>query len=501
VLVGFAVYVAVVVGLAMSADPTELVNNNLIWFSIAGGVGFLIYPGLWGAIFSSAVGSVLSAPRTLEAMISDRVLPRWLGTPIGKVKGPGVPLLVALAVALGAVLLGGIDAVAPVLTMFFLTTYGMVNLVAGVENLTADPSYRPTMSVHWAISLAGAGACFWVMFLINPVALVIAVVIEIGVYLAMRRRALVAPWGDLRRGAMMSLVRSTVIQLRRLPNDPRNWRPNILLFSGDVRKRPDLARFAAWLVQDRGILTVCELGVGSLDTSPPPAAPRQAQLDEDLDDLGVVAFAEVDIVEDFVEGAVAVAQANGIAGIESNTVMFGYSDKLDRRASTLRVIERLARVGKSAIICRPVDRRRRVARRQIHVWWGGLQNNGDMLALFAHLISLNPEWRDATIRIMSIASTDMIAERNARLLDTVIRAARIPAETEVIVLRSGQSIQELIRERSANADVVLMGLRASQQGEELQTARRLDELVEGLPTVIFVRSAGEFRGRLLGEPE
>jgi len=498
VLVGLVVYVAVVVGLALSADPSELVDNHLIWFTIAGGVGFLIFPGLWGAIFSSAVGSVLSAPRTLEAMISDRVLPRWLGTPIGKVKGPGVPLLVALAVALGAVLLGGIDAVAPVLTMFFLTTYGMVNLVAGVENLTADPSYRPTMNVHWAISLAGAGACFWVMFLINPAALVVAIVIEIGVYLAMRRRALVAPWGDLRRGAMMSLVRSTVIQLRRLPNDPRNWRPNILLFSGDVRKRPDLAQFAAWLVQDRGILTVCELGVGSLDAYADTVAERRAQLDEDLDDLGVVAFADVD---DFVEGAVAVAQANGIAGIESNTVMFGYSDKLDRRASTLRVIERLARVGKSAIICRPVDRRRRATRRRIHVWWGGLQNNGDMLALFAHLISLNPEWRDAIIRIMSIASSDMMAERSATMLDTVIRAARIPAETEVLVRRSGQSVQELIRERSENADVVLMGLRASQPGEELETARRLDELVEGLPTVIFVRSAGEFRGRLLGEQE
>jgi amino acid transporter len=501
VLVGFTVYVIVVIGLALAADPATLVSDHLIWFTIAGGIGFLIFPGLWGAIFSSAVGSVLSAPRTLEAMISDRVLPRWLGTPLGKVKGPGVPLLASLAVALAAVLLGGIDAVAPVLTMFFLTTYGMVNLVAGVENLTADPSYRPTMNVHWAISLAGAGACFWVMFLINPAALVVAIVIEIGVYLAMRRRALVAPWGDLRRGAMMSLVRSTVIQLRRLPNDPRNWRPNILLFSGDVRKRPDLARFAAWLVQDRGILTVCELGVGSLDVEAGTVITRRVQLDEDLDDLGVVAFAEVDIVGDFVEGAVAVAQANGIAGIESNTVMFGYSDKLDRRASTLRVIERLAKVGKSAIICRPVDRRRRVARRRIHVWWGGLQNNGDMLALFAHLISLNPEWRDATIRIMSIASSEMMAERNARMLDTVIRAARIPAETEVLVRRSGQSVQDLIRERSENADVVLMGLRASQPGEELETARRLDELVDGLPTVIFVRSAGEFRGRLLGEQE
>ena len=499
VLVGFVVYIGAAIGLALAADPAELVADNLIWFTIAGVAGVLILPGLWGAIFSSAVGSVLSAPRTLEAMVADRVLPRWLGSPIGQVRGPGVPLLISLLVALGAVFLGGINAVAPVLTMFFLTTYGMVNLVAGVENLTADPSYRPTMRVHWAISLVGAGACFWVMFLISPAALVAAVTIEIGVYLLIRRRALVAPWGDLRRGAMMSLVRSTVIQLRRLPNDPRNWRPNILLFSGDVQRRPDLARFAAWLVQDRGILTVCELGVGSLERYAEFAAERRAQLDADLDELGVVAFAEVDVVDDFVDGAVAVAQANGIAGIESNTVMFGFSDKLERRVSALQIIERLALIGKSAIICRTVPHQRRATGREIHVWWGGLQNNGDMLALFAHLISLNPEWRDARIRIMSITSSDMMAERNARMLDQVIHAARIPAETEVIVRRGGQSIQSVIRERSERADVVLMGLRANQPGEEFEYARRLEELVEGLPTVIFVRCAGEFRGRLLGD--
>ncbi len=499
VLVGFAVYVLVAAGLALAADPETLRTDNLIWFTVAGAAGFLLLPGLWGAIFSSAVGSVLSAPRTLEAMVADRVLPRWLGKPIGNIRGPGIPLFVALVVALGAVLLGGINAVAPVLTMFFLTTYGMVNLVAGIENLTADPSYRPTMRVHWAISLSGAAACFWVMYLISPAALAVAVVVEIGVYLVMRRRALIAPWGDLRRGAMMSLVRSTVIQLRRLPNDPRNWRPNILLFAGDVRRRPDLARFASWLVQDRGILTVCELDVGSLDAYAGSVSERTAQLNADLDDLGVVAFAEVDVVDDFVDGAVAVAQANGIAGIESNTVMFGFSDKLERRVSALRIIEQLALVGKSAIICRTVPSHRRVRSREIHVWWGGLQNNGDMLALFAHLISLNPEWRDARIRIMTIASSDMMAERNARMLERVIHAARIPAETEVLVRRTNQSVQDLIRERSVRADVVLMGLRATQPGEELEYAQRLEGLAEGLPTVIFVRSAGEFRGRLLGD--
>jgi len=252
-------------------------------------------------------------------------------------------------------------------------------------------------------------------------------------------------------------------------------------------------------VQDRGILTVCELDVGSLDGYAGSVSERTAQINADLDALGIVAFAEVDVVDDFVPGAVAVAQANGIAGIESNTVMFGFSDKIDRRVSTLQIIERLALIGKSAIICHTVPQQRRATGREIHVWWGGLQNNGDMLALFAHLISLNPEWRDARIRIMSIASSDMMAERSARMLDRVIHAARIPAKTEVLVRVSGQSLQGLIRERSAHADVVLMGLRANRPGEEVEYAQRLEELVEGLPAVIFVRCASEFRGRLLGE--
>ncbi|MDH5371812.1 MAG: hypothetical protein OEX97_02595, partial [Acidimicrobiia bacterium] len=223
VLVGFLVYLGTVIALGMAATPEELVDDNLIWFTLAGGIGFLIFPGLWGAIFSSAVGSVLGAPRTLEAMVDDRVLPRFVGKRLPRIDGPGVPLLISVAVALGAVLLGDLNAVAPVLTMFFLTTYGMVNLVAGIERLTGDPSFRPTMKVPSWVSLAGALGCFWVMFLINPLALAVALVVEVGVYLIMRRRALAAPWGDLRRGALMALVRSTVLQLRRLPEDPRNW--------------------------------------------------------------------------------------------------------------------------------------------------------------------------------------------------------------------------------------------------------------------------------------
>jgi amino acid transporter len=501
VLVGFVVYLAVVIGLAIGADQRDLMTDNLIWFTIAGGAAFLIFPGLWGAIFSSAVGSILGAPRTLAAMVDDRVLPRWVGASIGKVKGPGIPLVLSLAVSLGAVLLGDLDAVAPVLTMFFLTAYGMINLVAGVEALAADPSFRPTMRIPWAVSLAGALGCFWVMYLINPIALFAALVIEIGIYLLMRRRALAAPWGDLRRGAIMSLIRSSVIQLRRLPLDPRNWRPNILLFAGDIKRRPDLVRFGSWLVQDRGILTVCDLRVGTIDADADWLATRTHELNEHLAQMGLLAFGEVDIVEGFENGAVAVAQANGIAGIESNTVMFGWSDKAERQVSQLRIIERLALLGKSAVICRVGTAERRSRNRVIHVWWGGLQQNGDMLALFAHLISLNPAWRDSKIHIKSIATSEMMAERNTLLLNRMIQSARIRARVDILNKAADRTVSSIIKEHSADADVVLMGLRANDPGDEAEYAQRLERMMEGLPTVILVRNAGVFRGRLLGDDE
>ena len=147
VLTGFAVYLAAPILLAIAATPEELVANNLIWFDIAGGLAPLILWGLWGAIFASAVGSILAGPRTLEAIVDDRVLPSPLGNRLSMIDGPGIPLLISAALALVAFALGDLNAVAPLLTMFFLTTYGTVNLVAGLEQLSADPSYRPTLKV------------------------------------------------------------------------------------------------------------------------------------------------------------------------------------------------------------------------------------------------------------------------------------------------------------------------------------------------------------------
>lgn len=496
VLVGLVVYLAVPIALAASASPEELISDNLIWFQVSA-VSWLVLPGLWGAIFSSAVGSILGAPRTLEALADDRILLARTSKLARTRRLKRLSHLLSTAVALAAVALGDLNAVAPVLTMFFLTTYGMVNLVAGLEQLSGSPSYRPTIQVHWAVSLAGAAGCIAVMWLINRPAALIAVVVEVGIYAALRRRSLTASWGDLRYGALLTLARATALQLRRMPVDPRNWRPHILVFAGDLAKRTELVRFASWLNQERGILTVCLLLVGKLEELSLQVPKIRQEMDRILDREGLTAFPEVDVVPEFEVGALAVAQANGIAGITSNTIMFGWSDKPERTAARLRIMRQAARVGKTTILSRIVPRPWKTRFRRIDIWWGGLQNNGDLLLLFAHLLSANADWSGVEISVKSIGSNALTYEQSGASLQELLQRSRIAATPEVIRRPEGVTVQEIIHQRSADADVVFMGLQEPAPGEEEAYAQRLATMVEGLPTVLLVRSAGDFAGQLI----
>jgi len=230
VLTGFAIYLLVPVILTLGATQAELRDDSMIWLRIAPLGALFILPGLWGAIFSSAVGSMLGAPRTLQALAMDRVVPKHLaGFGSGwKELLPG--LVIAIVISLGAVFLGNLNAVAPLVTMFFLTTYGTINIVAALETLSGDPSWRPKLRVPWFISLLGGLACLVVIFLINPVAGVVAILAEILLWMLLSRRESTATWGDARRGIYESLIRWALIRLSRRPVNPRNWRPHILVF-------------------------------------------------------------------------------------------------------------------------------------------------------------------------------------------------------------------------------------------------------------------------------
>ncbi len=498
-LAGFGVYLLVPVLLVLGSNPEALRSDPLVWTSIAVLGPWLVLPGLWGAIFSSAVGSMLGAPRTLQALAMDHLAPRMLATVAGKQQEPIFGLIVTLAIALGAVFLGSLNTVATVVTMFFLTVYGTVNLVAALEKLSGNPSWRPRVQVHWAVSLLGAFGCFSVMVLINLPASIAAVVIELGLWLLLKRRERKEDWGDVRRDVYEAIIRWALVRLSNRPMTARNWRPHILVFVGNIERRLELVRYGAWLSEDRGVVTVAELVVGDLLDLDLDTHERQLQIDALLKKEGIVAFGEVDVVQDIERGIVAVAQANGIAGIESNTVLLGWPDSQERLVHFLRVIRRLRRLHQSMLIGRvqPLGPSEEGKPRTIHVWWGGLQRNGDLMLLLAYLLSRNPDWRDADIHIKSIASNQLMKEKTEQVLARLIPEIRISAEVEVMVKPEEVTVVELIHQQSASADLVFLGLATPEEGEEEEYARRLTELAERLPSFFFVHNGSLFIGELV----
>jgi len=430
----------------------------------------------------------------------DRIVPSRLGkkTEDWKELVPG--LILSVAIALGAVFLGNLNAVASIVTMFFLTVYGTINLVAAFETLSGDSSWRPKFKIPWQINLLGGAGCIFAMFLINPVAGIIAVLGELILWMLLSRKKRREYGDDVRRGLYESLIRWALIKLARRPMSARNWRPHILVFVPDPLDHLDLIRFGNWFAQGRGVVTVCELIVGDLMTEKIEIESRRVTTQKLLDEEELVVFTEVDVVQNIVEGIASVAQANGMGALQSNTVLLGWPNKKERIVDFLNVMRRLETLNISLVIGRTRPRhlyRRKALERTIHIWWGGLQRNGDLMLLLAYLLTRNPEWRDATIKIMSIASNEMVKEQTEKNLEEMLPDIRIQAEPRVIIKSEDKSILEIIQEESANAEVVFMGLADPDKGDEMAYAERLERLAGDLPTVFFVKNSTLFVGELL----
>ncbi|MBN1879059.1 Na-K-Cl cotransporter [bacterium] len=496
VLTGFAVYMIVPVILAFSASRDLLLTDSLVWARIARWP-LLVLPGLWGAIFSSAVGSTLSAPRTLQALSLDRIMPGVFRIASKKSGEPYLAIIVSSCIALAALMIGDLNAVAPILTIFFLTTYGMVNLVAGLESLVGDPSYRPAIKIPWFVSLLGAVSCFSVMALISKKALVIAIILEFGIWFLLRRRSMQTTWGDVRRGIWLSLARFSLLNLSVIEEKPRGWRPNILVFSGNAKKRLDLIRFATWFGQNKGLVTVCDVLVGQVEETIEKVQSMRDTMCQFLESRGVIAFCQVGVVQEFESGVLDIIQSSGMAGMESNTIMFGWSRHIDRLASYLKIMRQAGHLRKSVIICRIKPKHYFNTRKTIDIWWGGQQRNGDIMLLMAYLLSMNSEWASSVITLKSIARSPEEQESISTQLDLMIPEIRIKCSREVFLKPPDINIHEFIHQESGNTDIVFLGLAQPAPGDEMNYARQLSSLVEGLGTVVLLKNSSMFIGDLI----
>ncbi|MEA3446152.1 MAG: amino acid permease [Bacteroidota bacterium] len=502
VITGTVVYLLILIALAFTSKVDGAMMAKLdtsappIWSKIAFFGMVLIYPGLWGAILSSAFGSILGGPRVLQALSLDKIAPKFLGR-TSSTGQPTIATWITGGIALLAVTLGDLNAVGRWVTIFFLTLYIAINLSAVIEKLVGDVSYRPTIRVHWIVSLIGSIGAGIVMYLINPLACVIAISLELMIYWYLKRKALKSSWGDVRAGLWSSIARIALIKLKEKNTQARNWRPNILLFSSNPTRLMRLTKVANWFNQNKGIVTVCRTLVGNVGDSNVDTNAIQSEMEQALVNQKITAFPEVHIVPDFEKGIIGIVQANGFAGMHSNTVMFGWTHGIDRIQRLLRITRIVSEMKRNIIFAYVPEMEKSSTHNRIDVWWRGMQKNGDMMLLLAHLLNANTEWRQAKLYLRTIVSGKAEQKTMNEKLKTLINESRILAESDVILNNNNEDVIELMHKTSKNSDIVFVGLAQPELNHELEYAERLEKLIIGFKATILVRNGESTHGELI----
>ncbi len=492
ILVTSVIYLAAVIWLSLHGTPKELISNNLIMQDIARWPA-LVLIGVWAATLSSALGSVIAAPRVLQALAFDGIVPRKLGATLGSATEPRMAVLITIAIAISVVWLGDLNFVAPVITMFFLNTYGMTNLVAGIEKWVGNPSYRPRFNIHWGVSILGAIGCYGVMFLINPMATVIAIVISYGIWFFLERRSLSRTWGDVRNGIWFTLARYSLLNLEQRGFHAKNWRPNILVFTGQPHNREQLVEVAHWLSSGQGIVTFTQLLIGDVSQLAGQGLRETARkrIHSYIQDRRMMAFAQADVVPEFFSGALTIAQAHGVGGLEANTVLMGWSRESDGRSKQISLAQDLMALRKSALFLRYDSERGYGQRKIVDVWWAGRGGNADLMLLLAYIIVRRRDsWPGAKIRLIRVIDNEDGRDQTMTHMKQTLAAVRVVAEPVIIVRDpESQTIGDVMEAWSMETDLTLLGLKMPSHVGVEQYCSGIELLMSRIGSVLLVHSA------------
>ncbi|MCK4771468.1 MAG: amino acid permease, partial [Candidatus Latescibacteria bacterium] len=481
---GYLIYMLLPFLLALRASTASLIDDPLVMRRIALW-GDAILLGVWGATLSSAVGSILGAPRVLQALARDGILPRWLswlGRGSGAGDEPRIGTAITLAVALVAVYFGNLNMIAPVLTMFFLTTYGVLNITAGLERFLGNPSFRPRFKVHWFWSLLGAIGCAAIMLLINAVAAIISAVCVFSIFLWLKQRELKSTWGSVGGGIWMALAGSGLLRLKKT-TDPKNWRPHLLVLLGSPTRRWHLVDMAASLTHNRALMTVSAVLPEETGSAERLSA-MESTISEYLIKQGIQSLVRVTSAPNPYLGAVRLIETYGLGALVPNTVLMGYSDEYENRGEYFEMISGLHQARRNVAIMHYNAETGFGTRHRIDVWWGGLRKNGGLMMILAYLLRTSRQWRNAEVCVKMVVPTDAAVEGSSHNLAKLVEDLRTGATTRVIVA-DGRPFDEILRESSRRADLIFLGL-AKPEDDFVSYCEELQRRIEGLPTTIFV---------------
>lgn len=497
-LAGMAVYALVAVKLAGSATPEALAGDQFIMARVAVW-GPAIYIGLGAAAFSSALGSILVAPRTLQALGRDRVLPvpslnRVLAAGSGDESEPTFATVVSSLITVVFVLAGTMDGIAQILTMFYMVTYGALCSVSFLEYFAGNPSYRPTFHSRWYVSLLGAVMCALIMLQISPAYALLAVLLMVLAYFGLRRthrgeRDLTAIF----QGTMFQLTRRLQIMLQtsRSEGAKGGWRPSIAAVTrfGDERLGHfDLLR---WICHRHGFGHFLHFIDGEYSFRGELEARTQVgKLIDRSEMTNAGILVDSLICPSFRDAVAHTLQMPGVSGLPNNCVLFEFDKQHPEEIAEIAQGAALATESIFNVLILRSTPYRFGYRSSIHLWVAEeTLDSAPMMLLLAFIIVGHPEWRRAEIQLY-VCFDSLDADQERDRLSGLLSDGRLPISSQNITAvqcADSAALDVEVGRRSSEADLTITGL----LGADIEPDRASEALMrlDKANDVLFVLSS------------
>ncbi|XP_043515208.1 solute carrier family 12 member 4 isoform X2 [Frieseomelitta varia] len=418
----------------------KLVVANMAWPN-----QWVILIGSFLSTLGAGLQSLTGAPRLLQAIAKDSIIPFL--TPFATSSSRGEPtraLVLTVLICQCGILLGNVDYLAPLLSMFFLMCYGFVNLACALQTLLRTPNWRPRFKYyHWSLSFVGLSLCIAIMFMTSWYYALLAMGMAGCIYKYIEYRGAEKEWGDGIRGLALSAARYSLLRLEEGPPHTKNWRPQILILAkltdDLVPKYRKLFAFASQLKAGKG-LTICVSCIaGDYIQNTGKTLAAKVNLRKTFAEEKVKGFVDVLVARDVVDGLSSLIQTTGLGGMKPNTVILGWpyrwkqSQEERNWRGFLQTVRAVAAARMALLVPKGInffpDSTEKVVG-NIDVWW--IVHDGGLLMLLPFLLKQHRTWKNCKMRIFTVAQMEDNSIQMKKDLKKFLYDLRIEAEVEIV---------------------------------------------------------------------
>uniref|UniRef100_A0A672PAP4 Solute carrier family 12 member 7-like n=1 Tax=Sinocyclocheilus grahami TaxID=75366 RepID=A0A672PAP4_SINGR len=420
----------------------DSVKGNLV-------IGTLSWPSPWviviGSFFSccgAGLQSLTGAPRLLQAIARDGIVPFLEVFGHGKANGePTWALLLTAVICESGILIASLDAVAPILSMFFLMCYLFVNLACALQTLLRTPNWRPRFKYyHWALSFLGMSLCLALMFISSWYYALVAMLIAGCIYKYIEYRGAEKEWGDGIRGLSLNAARYALIRLEEAPPHTKNWRKGTSKTVAELSvKHPRLLSFTTQLKAGKGLTIVGSVLEGTFLSRDTDAKRAEQSIKSAMAAEKTKGFCHVVVSSNLRDGFSHLIQSAGLGGMKHNSVLMAWptnwrqSNDPHSWRNFIETVQETTAAHQALLVAKNVDsfpHQERLAEGTIDVWW--IVHDGGLLMLLPFLLQQHKVWRKCKMRIFTVAQLDDNSIQMKKDLQMFLYHLRLNAEVEVV---------------------------------------------------------------------